>query len=169
MHESEKSKWSRSVVSDSSRPHGLHPTRLLRPWDFPGKSTGVGCHCLLIFSKLMKAYCERQGLSMRQIRFRFDRQPINEKDTPAVGEGRWRYNWCISSRQEVSTKKGTCYFTPELCSSRPRRHSQIESYNLVPAHADYYSIVSLFFRFPFPHSFIVHKVTGVCAQAYCIF
>ena len=26
--------------------HGLQPTRLLRPWDFPGKSTGVGCHCL---------------------------------------------------------------------------------------------------------------------------
>ena len=23
------------------------PTRLLRPWDFPGKSTVVGCHCLL--------------------------------------------------------------------------------------------------------------------------
>ena len=46
-HESEKSKWSRSVVSDSSRPYGLQPTRLLRPWDFPGKSTGVGCHCPL--------------------------------------------------------------------------------------------------------------------------
>ena len=29
------------------RLHGLQPTRLLRPWDFPGKSTGVGCHCLL--------------------------------------------------------------------------------------------------------------------------
>ena len=25
----------------------LQPTRLLCPWDFPGKSTGVGCHCLL--------------------------------------------------------------------------------------------------------------------------
>ena len=47
MHESEKWKWSHSVMSDSSRPHGLQPTRLLRPWDFPGKSTGVGCHCLL--------------------------------------------------------------------------------------------------------------------------
>ena len=47
MHESEKWKWSRSVVSASSRPHGPQPTRLLRPWDFPGKSTGVGCHCLL--------------------------------------------------------------------------------------------------------------------------
>ena len=43
----EKWKWSRSVVSDSWRPHGLQPTRLLRPWDFPGESTGVGCHCLL--------------------------------------------------------------------------------------------------------------------------
>jgi len=45
MHESEKWKWSRSVVSDSWRPHGLQPTRLLHPGDFPGKSTGVGCHC----------------------------------------------------------------------------------------------------------------------------
>ena len=27
--------------------HGLQPTRLLHPWDFPGKNTGVGCHCLL--------------------------------------------------------------------------------------------------------------------------
>ena len=48
MHESEKWKWSRSVVSDSYRSHGLQPTRLLSPWDFPGKSTGVGCHCLLL-------------------------------------------------------------------------------------------------------------------------
>ena len=47
MHESEKWKWSRWVMSDSSWPHGLQPTRLLHPWDFPGKSTGVGCHCLL--------------------------------------------------------------------------------------------------------------------------
>ena len=49
MHESEKWKWSCSVVSDSSRLHGLQPTRLLHPCDFPGKSAGVGCHCLLIF------------------------------------------------------------------------------------------------------------------------
>ena len=54
MHESEKWKESHSVVSDSSWPHGLQPTRLLPPWDFPGKSTGVGCHCLLRYLSLEK-------------------------------------------------------------------------------------------------------------------
>ena len=62
IQESEKWKWSRSVVFDPSWPHGLEPTRLLRPWDFPGKSTGVGCHCLL--QKCLQFYIiiERRGL-----------------------------------------------------------------------------------------------------------
>ena len=34
-------------MSDSQQPHGLQPTRFLCLWDFPGKSTGVGCHRLL--------------------------------------------------------------------------------------------------------------------------
>ena len=29
------------------QPHGLQTTRLLDPWDFPGKNTRVGCHFLL--------------------------------------------------------------------------------------------------------------------------
>ena len=36
-----------SVMSDPVRPHRRQPTRLLRPWDSPGKNTGVGCHFLL--------------------------------------------------------------------------------------------------------------------------
>ena len=36
-----------SVMSDSVRPHRWQPTRLPRPWDSPGKNTGVGCHFLL--------------------------------------------------------------------------------------------------------------------------
>ena len=36
-----------SVVSDSVRPHRRQPTRLPRPWDSPGKNTGVGCQCPL--------------------------------------------------------------------------------------------------------------------------
>ena len=34
-------------MSDSVRPHRRQPTRLPRPWDSPGKNTGVGCHFLL--------------------------------------------------------------------------------------------------------------------------
>ena len=36
-----------SVASDSLQPHGLLPTRLLCPWGFPSKNTGVGCYFLL--------------------------------------------------------------------------------------------------------------------------
>ena len=34
-------------MSDSVQPHRRQPTRLLCPWDSPGKNTGVGCHFLL--------------------------------------------------------------------------------------------------------------------------
>ena len=36
-----------SVMFNSLQPHGLQPTRLLCPWDFPGKNIQVGCHFLL--------------------------------------------------------------------------------------------------------------------------
>ena len=38
---------SRSVVSDSLRPYGLQPARLLCPWDSPDKNTRVDCCALL--------------------------------------------------------------------------------------------------------------------------
>ena len=42
-----------SVMPSSLRPHGLQPMRLLYPWDFPGKNTGVVCHflCSTIFCR----------------------------------------------------------------------------------------------------------------------
>ena len=39
-------------MSDSVRPHRWQPTRLPRPWDSPGKNTGVGCHFLLQYMKV---------------------------------------------------------------------------------------------------------------------
>ena len=38
---------SHSILSDSWQPHGMQPTRLLCPWNSPGKNTGVGSHSLL--------------------------------------------------------------------------------------------------------------------------
>ena len=42
---------------DSVRPHRWKPTRISRPWDSPGKSTGVGCHFLL---QCVKVKSERE-------------------------------------------------------------------------------------------------------------
>ena len=56
-----------SVVSDSVRPHRQQPTRLPRPWDSPGKNTGVGCHFLLQYGKqgdYQKLLGHPQGLKM---------------------------------------------------------------------------------------------------------
>ena len=39
-------------MSDSVRPNGRQPTRLPRPWDSPGKNSGVGCHFLLQCTKV---------------------------------------------------------------------------------------------------------------------
>ena len=39
-------------MSNSERPHRRQPTRLPRPWDSPGKNTGVGCHFLLQHMKV---------------------------------------------------------------------------------------------------------------------
>ena len=39
------------------RPHRRQPTRLPRPWDSPGKNTGVGCRFLL---QCMKVKSERE-------------------------------------------------------------------------------------------------------------
>ena len=39
-------------MSDSVRPQRRQPTRLPRPWDSPGKNTGVGCHFLLQHMKV---------------------------------------------------------------------------------------------------------------------
>ena len=36
-----------SIIPDSLQLHGLYPSRLLCPWDSPGKNTGVGSHSLL--------------------------------------------------------------------------------------------------------------------------
>ena len=50
-------------MSDSVRPHRRQPTRLPRPWDSPGKNTGVGCHfvlqCMKVKSESEVAQCAR--------------------------------------------------------------------------------------------------------------
>ena len=36
-----------SAAMSTMKPHGLQPTKFPHLWNFAGKTTGVGCHCLL--------------------------------------------------------------------------------------------------------------------------
>ena len=65
LNDKHEVKWSEncSVVSYSLQPHGMEPARFLCPWDSPGKSTGVGCHCLFISSLIPERILHLGGLS----------------------------------------------------------------------------------------------------------
>ena len=117
MHESEKWKWSRSVMSNSLRPHGLQPTRLLHPWDFPGKNTGVGCHCLLWLSSLdgynwkdekqNKKFCDRRWNFSKWLASIFEPNPLLLLEC-SMSLAHWLSPYC---RDET---KGLIWYTQTL-------------------------------------------------------
>ena len=69
--------FSRPVLSDSLRPHRRKPTRLLCPWDSPGKNTGVGCHSLL------QRICLTQGLNLGLPRCRQTLYHLSHQGSPS--------------------------------------------------------------------------------------
>ena len=99
---------SHSVMSDSSWHHGLEPTRLLCPWDSPGKNTGMGCHFPL------QGIFPTQGLNLglwhcRQTLYRLSHQQMTflststAADTGDIWEGAISYlydhiqMWCAQT------------------------------------------------------------------------
>ena len=56
-------------MSDSVRPHRQQPTRVLHPWDSPGKNTGVSCHFLLHHIRIVtqKVTVDRKLVSFEEI------------------------------------------------------------------------------------------------------
>ena len=92
-----------SVVSNSLRPHGLKPTRLLCPWNFPGKNTGVICHLLLqeIFPTQGSKPCllclllwQADSLPLHHLRSLYFNKKINE----ALASAAHILYWNIQSR-----------------------------------------------------------------------
>ena len=71
-----------SVLSDSLQPHELQPTRLLCPWNFPGKNTGVGCHFLLQGSSLTQG--SKPGL-LSLLHWQVDSLPLASPGNPQTG------------------------------------------------------------------------------------
>ena len=103
IHESEKWKWICSVVSDSSQPHGLQPTRLLCPWDFLGKSTGVWCPSILLKSG---QYFQSCGVLGR--RYSLSREYFlsveSQMKYPNCVKDKWKWIWLILIEIYLSAK-----------------------------------------------------------------
>ena len=66
-----------SVVSESLWPHGVLTTRLLCPWDSPGKNTGVDCHFLL------QGIFPTQGLNLCLLNCRLILDCLSHQGSPA--------------------------------------------------------------------------------------
>ena len=93
------------VVTDSLWPPGLQPAKLLCPWDFPGKNTGVGCHFLL------QGIFPTQGLNPRLLHWQKQGVQMGKcweirgraTDAGARGPRRWLWAWDLHSHPERSS------------------------------------------------------------------
>ena len=101
---------------DSVRPHRGQPTRLPRPWDSPGKNTGVGCQFLL---QGMKVKSESESLS--RVRLLATPRTAAYQAPPSMGFSSQEYwNEVPLMLPDVSVNKGW-YSHPQRCTLRGLR------------------------------------------------
>ena len=104
-------KWSHTVVSDSLWPHGLYPNRILRPWDFLGKNTGVGCHFLL------QGIFLTQGLNLGFLHYRQLLYHLSHQGSPSSQSYGFSsshvWMWELDHKENWAPKNG-CFWTVVL-------------------------------------------------------
>ena len=79
-------------MSNSVQPYGLLPTRLLCPWDFPGKNTGVG------YRLLLQQICPTQELKVHFLQWQVDSLPLSHQGSPTLG-----YTWFLALSYSYAT------------------------------------------------------------------
>ena len=114
-----------SVSADSLRPHGLQPIMLLCPWKFPGKTTGVGWHFLLLH---WDSYIWILGWGQRPLLLGIQQgHVVSTRSTTALGTdlGLTGPAWCpsnspptIGNTQTLSYENacahGCCFWLPRI-------------------------------------------------------
>ena len=110
---------SHSVVFDSFQPHGLWPVKLLCPWGFSRKNTGLGCHALL------QGIFPTQGSNSGLLHFRQILYNLNHPGSPRMLEwvaypfsrgSSWPRNWtgvsCIAGEGNGNQLQCSCLENP---------------------------------------------------------
>ena len=114
---SESNSVSYTVMSDSLRPHGLLPTRLLCPWDSPGKGTGMGCQSHL------QGNLPDPGMEPGSPALQVDSSPLSHQGSQNTGVGSLSLlQWIFPTQEpnQVSCIAGE--FSPSEPPGSPRVH-----------------------------------------------
>ena len=97
---------SRSVMSSSLQPHGLQLTRLLCPWDSPGRNTGVSS-CPLLQGIFLIQGSDPHLLHHRQILYCLSHQGSHMTQQS--------YFWAYTLKVKVKSKSEVAQSCPTLC------------------------------------------------------
>ena len=89
-------------MSNSLWPHGLQPTRLLCPWDVPGKNTGVGCHFLL------QGILPTQGSNPHLLHWQVDSLPYEPPGKPLL------FHTCMCTRAHTRVCVCVCVYSYDV-------------------------------------------------------
>ena len=116
-------------MSDPLRPEGLQPTRVLCPWDSPGRDTGVGCHALLQGSSRQQDETHVSGVPCTGRRI-LHTEPSGKPCWVCSGPAQ-ALEWCCCWLQMSCA--GACSFTSLCLGSSPVSGSKNTSLLLLPA------------------------------------
>ena len=109
FHHGVRSYHSCLVMSDSQWLRGLRPPRLLCPWDFPDKNTGVGCHFLLQESFMT------QGSNPRLLHWQVDSLPLNFH---TLSFTIWKANCFMSTELKTWGARSSSAASATTCAAR---------------------------------------------------
>ena len=139
-------------MSDFVRPHRWQPTRLRRPWDSPGKNTGVGCHCLLQCMKVKSESevtqscltrrnpmdCSLPGSSVHGI---FQARVLEWGAIPEHDDCQFLSRRLLSRLPLCANSSGL----PSLCFTKPQTSSRVTSFSFSSLiHFQAHSLLRLF-------------------------
>ena len=117
--------WSISVMPNFLRFHGQQPTRLLCPWDFPGKDIGVVCYFPLQYVEyIMRNF----RLDDSQAGIRIVKRNINNlriaDDTTLMAENKEKLKSLLMRVKEESKKSGLKHSKTKTMVSSPSLHGK---------------------------------------------
>ena len=105
------------------QPHGLQPTRLLCPWDSPGKNTGVGCH--FVFQGVFQTHGSNPSL----LHWEVNSLPLSCLGSPFIS---YVVPLSISLRVNISRTVCNENCTEQYIGKRRRARGNTEFYVLMP-------------------------------------